>query len=83
LKNKIWLSTKLPKAKKAIGSKRVFRILKKNANNDINKYEACLVVKRFAQTKRIDYFKTFVLVDNFAFIKTLLALIAISNFEIH
>ncbi len=57
--------------------------LKKNANNDINRDKAYLVVKGFAQTKRVDYFETFVLVVKFASIKSMLALITISNFEIH
>ncbi len=42
-----------------------------------------MVVKGFAHTKIVDFLETFVLVAKFAFIKTLLAFVAISNFEIH
>jgi hypothetical protein len=70
------------KEKKAIGSKWVFR-LEKKTNNNIDRYKACLVIKGFSHTKRVDFFETFVLVTKFTSIKTLLAFIAIFNFKIH
>jgi hypothetical protein len=58
LKNRIWCLMKLPKGKKAIGSKWVFRI-KWKFNSDINRYKARLVAKGFAQTKGVNFFETF------------------------
>ncbi len=43
----------------------------------------CLVAKDFAQTKKVDFSKTFTSIAKFASIGTLFAFVTTSNFEIH
>ena len=53
-----WTLTDLPKGKKAIGCKWVFRI-KRDPNAEIVKFIPRLVAKRFTQRPGVDYFETF------------------------
>lgn len=48
LKNETWLLTKLPKGKKVIRSKWVFK-MKQKASDDIDRYKARLVAKDFTR----------------------------------
>ena len=56
--NKTWDLVPLPKDKKAIGCKWVYKI-KHNADGSISRYKARLVAKGYAQTYGIDYDETF------------------------
>lgn len=56
--NKTWDLVPLPKGKKAISSKWVFKI-KHNSDGSIKRYKARLVVKGFTQKAGIDYTETF------------------------
>ncbi|GAA0186022.1 transmembrane signal receptor [Lithospermum erythrorhizon] len=57
-KSKTWELATLPKGKKAIGVKWVFKI-KKNAKGDIERYKAKLVAKGYKQKQGIDYEEVF------------------------
>jgi transposase InsO family protein len=72
IKNETWELVELPKDRKAIGCKWVFKI-KRNSDNTIDKYKARLVAQGFSQRKGIDYNETFSPVTRFATIRFLLA----------
>jgi hypothetical protein len=56
--NVIWELGDLPKDKKAIGCKWVYKI-KHNANGSMSKYKTRLFAKGYAQTYGIDYEETY------------------------
>ena len=57
-KNKTWEIVDLPKNKKPVGCKWVYKI-KYNSNGTIERYKARLVAKGYTQTYGIDYTETF------------------------
>ena len=57
-KNKTWVIVPLPKNKKPVGCKWVYKI-KYNCDGTIERYKARLVAKGFTQTYGIDYNETF------------------------
>jgi transposase InsO family protein len=74
--------TKLPGGRQAIGCKWVFKI-KRHADGTIDRYKARLVAKGFSQKEGLDYKETFAPVAKFASIRTLLALAAHQDYEVH
>lgn len=72
--NDTWTVTKLPAGKKAINSKWVFRV-KPDANGNVDKYKARLVVKGCSQKEGIDYSETYAPVASLVTVRTLLAFI--------
>ena len=81
VKNETWELVKLPKGRKAIGCKWVFKI-KQNADGSIAKYKARLVAKGFTQQHGIDFTETFAPVAKFNTIRILLAIFAIEGFNV-
>jgi hypothetical protein len=77
-----WKAVKKPSGANVIGSKWVFR-LKKNANGEIQAYRARLVAQGNYQIDGVDVFDTFSPVARLAAIRTVLALAARLNWEIH
>ena len=67
---------------KAIGSKWVFRI-KNNADDLTEGFKARLVAKGFSQRPGQDYFETFASTMHHITIRTVLALAAINDLELH
>ena len=60
-KNKTWDLVSLPQGRKAMGNKRVYKI-KRDANNQVERYRARLVVKGYVQKEGIDFNEIFSLV---------------------
>jgi hypothetical protein len=79
LKNKTWALIKLSKRKKAIKSKWVSIIKQNTKFNQMDKYNAQLVAKGFAQTNGINFSRTYTLIVKFTLIITLLAFRMICN----
>ncbi|XP_062100539.1 uncharacterized protein LOC133806456 [Humulus lupulus] len=80
IENEIWNIFSLPKGHNVIGNKWVYKI-KYKSNGDVDRYNACLVAKGYAQQKGIDYFETFAPVAKFNTLKVFLALAAIKKLE--
>ena len=80
--NKTWTLTPLPIGRKSIGCKWIFKI-KYNADGSVERYKARVVAKGYAQKEGIDYNETFAPVAKMTSIRTLLALAAIEDLEVH
>ncbi len=80
--NNNWSLVPLPKGRKPISYKWVFKI-KHGVDGEVERYKAKLVAKSFIQTFGVDYNKIFALVTKFVSICCILALMAIENMEIH
>ena len=73
--NETWDLVQLPKGKKSIGCKWVYKI-KHNTDGSVSRYKARLVAKGYAQTYGIDFEETFSLVAKMAIIRVVIALAA-------
>ncbi|TFY53550.1 hypothetical protein EVJ58_g9393 [Rhodofomes roseus] len=71
-----------PRNRKVVGCKWVFKI-KRGPDGEIEKYKARLVAKGFTQVEDVDYDETFAPTTKFSTIRTLLALAAAHDLEIH
>ena len=74
--------TELPSGRQAIGCKWVFKV-KRHADGSIDRYKARLVARGYSQKEGLDYKETFAPVAKFASIRTLLALAAHQDYEVH
>ena len=82
LGNGTWELADLPKGKKPIGSKWIFK-RKYHPDGSISAYKARLVAKGYRQREGIDYFDTYAPVARISSIKTLIAISALKGLYIH
>ena len=82
IENKTWELVSLPKDRKSIDCKCIYKI-KYNADGSVERYKARLVALGYLQKEGIDYTETFAPVAKMTSIHTLLALVAIEDAEIH
>ena len=78
----LYQEVEAPPDRKIIDSKWVFKI-KRSPNGEIDKYKACLVAKGYMQVEGLDYTDMFAPVTKFMTIRSLLALAAQHDFEVH
>uniref|UniRef100_A0A2N9HLU0 Uncharacterized protein n=1 Tax=Fagus sylvatica TaxID=28930 RepID=A0A2N9HLU0_FAGSY len=74
-KNKTWDLVPLPQGRKAIGNKWVYKI-KRDGNDQVERYRARLVVKGFAQKEGIDFNEIFSPVVRLTTVRVVLAMCA-------
>jgi len=80
--NATWELVVLPKGKKVIGCKWVYKI-KHDADGSMNIYKTRLVTKGYAQTYGIDYEETYSLVAKMTIVKIIIALVIAKRWSLH
>jgi len=80
--NATWELVALPKDKKTIGCKWVYKV-KHNADGYVSTYKARLVAKGYAQTYGIDYEETYSLVAKMATVRAIIAMVAAKGWYLH
>jgi hypothetical protein len=82
MKNNVWDLVPLPKGKKVIGSRWIYK-LKHNVDGSIEKHKARFVAKGFSQKPNIDYYDTFAHVAQYITIRSMLSLATSYNWNLH
>ncbi len=80
--NATWELVALPKDKKTIGCKWVYKV-KHNANGFVNRYKARLVAKGYAQTYGIDHEKIYSPVAKMTIVRAIIAMAAAKGWSLH
>jgi len=80
--NVTWELVALPKDKKAIGCKWVYKV-KHNADGSVNRYKTRLVAKGYAQTYGIDYEETYSQVAKMTTVRAIIAIVATKGWSLH
>jgi len=80
--NAIWELVALPKDKKAIGCKWVYKV-KHNADGSVNRYKTRLVAKSYAQTYGIDYEETYSPIAKMTTIRAVIVIVAAKGWSLH
>ena len=80
--NETWDLVPLPKEKKKIGYKWVYKV-KHNSDESISKYKARLVAKGYVQTHGIDYEETFAPVSKMATIHSVIVVATAKSWFLH
>ena len=80
--NSVWDFIDLPKGSKPIGCTWIFKT-KRDSDGNVERYKACLVAKGFTQKEGIDYKETLSLVSTKYSFKTIMALVAHFDLELH
>lgn len=81
-KNGTWDLVRLPRDKKPIRCKWVFKIKEGVSPNGETRYKARLVAEGYSQISGIDYNKVFSPVVKHSSIRTLLSIVAMNDFEL-
>ena len=79
-KNDTYELTELPKGRKSLKNKWVFKL--KNDDEKLSKYKACLVVKGFSQKQGIDFDEIFSSIVKMCLIRVILGLATSMNLEL-
>ena len=82
MENNTWELVDLPSGSKPIGHKWIFK-KKLKVDGTTDKFKACLVAKGYRQKEGLDYFGTYSPVSRITSIRTLIAIAAVYNFDIH
>jgi hypothetical protein len=80
--NATWELVALPKDKKAIGCKWVYKI-KHNVDGSMNRYKARLVAKGYAQIYGIDYEETYSRIAKMTIVRTIIAMAIAKGWSLH
>jgi hypothetical protein len=80
--NATWELVILPKDKKAIRCKWVYKV-KHNADGSVNRFKVRLVAKGYAQTYGIDYEETYSPVAKMTIVRTIIAMAAAKGWSLH
>jgi len=80
--NATWELVGLPKDKKAIGCKWVYKV-KHNADGSMSRYKARLVAKGYAQTYGRDYEETYSPVAKMTTVRAIIAMASIKGWSLH
>ena len=80
--NDIWNLVEFPESVKPIGCKWIFKT-KRDSKGNVERYKARLVTKGFTQKEGIDYKETFSPVSSKDSFKTIMALVAHYDLELH
>ena len=80
--NQVWELLDPPKGRKLISHKWILKI-KCKADDTIERYKACLVLKGYTQREGIDYEETFSPIIIFTLICLILAILASMDLELH
>jgi hypothetical protein len=78
----VWELCELPPGRKAVSCRWVYWV-KMNADGTVDRYKAWLVVQGFSQKPHLDYTETFAPVAKFVSLRTVLALAAAEDMEVH
>ncbi len=80
--NAIWELVVLPKDKKIIGCKWVYKI-KHNADGSMSRYKTILVAKGYAQTYGIDYEETYSHVAKMIIVRVIIVMATSKGWSLH
>ncbi|MCO5550835.1 hypothetical protein L7F22_004328 [Adiantum nelumboides] len=80
--NEMWDLVPLPKGKKPIGCRWVYKV-KHKSDGSVSRYKARLVAKRYAQTYVIDYEDTFAHFAKMAFVRAVIAVVVAKGWILH
>jgi hypothetical protein len=80
--NAIWEFVALPKDKKSIRCKWVYKV-KHSADGFVNRYKARLVAKGYAQTYGIDYEETYSLIAKMTTVRAIIVMATTKGWSLH